>query len=72
VLIKRVWIEPDPEVGFDPATDSADVLVELALGVFETVFAQFGNDSEPLALLKECNAMTDIATGTESTVGRPG
>jgi hypothetical protein len=29
VLIKHVWIEPEPEVGFDPATDSVDVLVEM-------------------------------------------
>ena len=29
MLIKHVWIEPEPEVGFDPATDSADVLVEM-------------------------------------------
>lgn len=118
MLVKHVWIEPEPEVGFDPATDSADVLVEmednklwqahfvtlahlqqemqlsldvarqhartlaatqfmtletphvlvekltediiedvidnlLALGVFESVFAQFGNDGEPLRLWQE-------------------
>jgi len=29
VLIKRVWIEPETIVGFDPKTDSADVLVEM-------------------------------------------
>lgn len=29
MLIKRVWIEPAPEVDFDPTSDSADVLVEL-------------------------------------------
>jgi len=29
VLVKRVWIEPEPEVGFDPISDSADVLVEM-------------------------------------------
>jgi hypothetical protein len=29
VLIKRVWIESEPEIGFDPKTDSADVLVEM-------------------------------------------
>lgn len=29
VLVKRVWIEPEPELGFDPITDSADVLVEM-------------------------------------------
>jgi hypothetical protein len=122
VLIKHVWIEPEPEVGFDPVTDSADVLVEmedsklwqahfvtlahlqqemqlsldvarehartlavtqfltletphvlvekltadiiedvidnlLALGVFESVFAQFGNDGEPLRFFtgEQCN-----------------
>jgi hypothetical protein len=122
VLIKHVWIEPEPEVGFDPVTDSADVLVEmedsklwqahfvtlahlqqemqlsldvarehartlavtqfltletphvlvekltadiiedvidnlLALGVFESVFAQFGNDSESLRFFtgEQCN-----------------
>jgi len=122
VLIKHMWIEPEPAVGFDPATDSADVLIEmednklwqahfvtlahlqqemqlsldvarqhagtlavtqfmtletphvlvekltadviedvidnlLALGIFEGVFAQFGNDSEPLRRLQEkrCN-----------------
>ena len=122
MLVKRVWIEPEPEIGFDPISDSADVLVEmederlwqahfvtlphlqqemrlsqdvaqqhqralaitqflaletphvivekltpdiiedvidnlLALGIFEGVFAQFGNDSEPLRRLQEkrCN-----------------
>ncbi|RPI92047.1 MAG: hypothetical protein EHM39_13955 [Chloroflexi bacterium] len=29
MLIKRVWIEPAPQVTFDPETDSADVLVEM-------------------------------------------
>lgn len=29
MLIKRVWIEPAPEVNFDPARDCADVLVEM-------------------------------------------
>ncbi|MBN1202924.1 MAG: hypothetical protein JXJ20_13830 [Anaerolineae bacterium] len=29
MLLKRVWIEPEPEVGFNPCTDSADVLVEM-------------------------------------------
>jgi len=29
VLIKRVWIETEPEIGFDPAGDCADVLVEM-------------------------------------------
>jgi hypothetical protein len=29
VLIKRVWIEPESILGFDPETDSADVLVEM-------------------------------------------
>jgi hypothetical protein len=29
VLVKRVWIEPEPEIGFDPISDSADVLVEM-------------------------------------------
>ncbi len=29
MLVKRVWIEPAPEVNFDPTSDSADVLVEL-------------------------------------------
>lgn len=29
MLVKRVWIEPEPEVAFDPYTDSADVLVEM-------------------------------------------
>lgn len=29
MLIKRVWIETEPEIGFDPATDCADVLVEM-------------------------------------------
>lgn len=29
MLIKRVWIEPETIVGFDPKTDSADVLVEM-------------------------------------------
>lgn len=29
MLVKRVWIEPEPELGFDPIADSADVLVEM-------------------------------------------
>jgi hypothetical protein len=29
VLVKRVWIDHEPEVDFDPYTDSADVLVEM-------------------------------------------
>ncbi|MCC6800847.1 MAG: hypothetical protein IT325_12080 [Anaerolineae bacterium] len=29
MLVKRVWIEPEPEVAFDPYSDSADVLVEM-------------------------------------------
>lgn len=29
MLVKRVWIEPEPEIAFDPKTDSADVLVEM-------------------------------------------
>lgn len=29
MLIKRVWIEPEPELNFDPVRDSADVLVEM-------------------------------------------
>lgn len=29
MLVKRVWIEPESEVAFDPYTDSADVLVEM-------------------------------------------
>lgn len=29
MLIKRVWIEPESILGFDPKTDSADVLVEM-------------------------------------------
>lgn len=29
MLIKRVWIEPEPELNFDPARDCADVLVEM-------------------------------------------
>ncbi len=32
MLIKRVWIEPEPEVDFDPVTDCADVLVEMENG----------------------------------------
>jgi hypothetical protein len=29
VLVKRVWIEPEPLLGFDPERDCADVLVEM-------------------------------------------
>ena len=29
MLVKRVWIEPAPQMAFDPDTDSADVLVEM-------------------------------------------
>ncbi len=29
MLIKRVWIEPAPEVNFDPVRDCADVLIEM-------------------------------------------
>ncbi len=29
MLVKRVWLEPAPGVGFDPVNDSADVLVEM-------------------------------------------
>lgn len=32
MLVKRVWIEPEPEVAFNPYTDSADVLVEMEDG----------------------------------------
>jgi hypothetical protein len=32
VLVKRVWIEHEPEMAFDPDTDSADVLVEMEDG----------------------------------------
>jgi hypothetical protein len=32
VLIKRVWIEQEPQMAFDPYTDSADVLVEMEDG----------------------------------------
>lgn len=29
VFVKRVWIETEPKIGFDPLRDSADVLVEM-------------------------------------------
>lgn len=29
MLIKRVWIEPEPQMAFDPETDSVDVWVEM-------------------------------------------
>lgn len=29
MFVKRVWIEPEPRIGFDPISDSADVLVEM-------------------------------------------
>ncbi len=29
MLVKRVWIEPATAAGFDPTTDSVDVLVEM-------------------------------------------
>ncbi len=29
MLVKRIWIEPATVSGFDPTTDSADVLVEM-------------------------------------------
>lgn len=29
MFVKRVWIEPEPRIGFDPLSDSADVLVEM-------------------------------------------
>jgi hypothetical protein len=32
VLVKRVWIELEPEIDFDPFKDSADVLVEMVDG----------------------------------------
>jgi hypothetical protein len=32
VLVKRVWIEPAPQVTFDPETDCVDVLVEMEDG----------------------------------------
>lgn len=32
MLVKRVWIEHEPEVAFDPKSDSADVLVEMEDG----------------------------------------
>jgi hypothetical protein len=31
-MIKRVWIEPEGELGFDPYQDSADVMVEVEDG----------------------------------------
>lgn len=32
MLLKRVWIEREPQTAFDPRTDSADVLVEMEDG----------------------------------------
>jgi hypothetical protein len=32
VLVKRVWIEKEPQTAFDPLSDSADVLVEMEDG----------------------------------------
>ena len=32
MLVKRVWIEPEPEMAFNPYQDSADVLVEMVDG----------------------------------------
>ena len=32
VFVKRVWIEAEPYIDFDPDTDSADVLVEMEDG----------------------------------------
>jgi len=32
VLVKRVWIDHEPEIDFNPYTDSADVLVEMEDG----------------------------------------
>lgn len=32
MLVKRVWIEQEPETAFNPYTDSADVLVEMEDG----------------------------------------
>lgn len=29
MFVKRVWIETEPKIGFDPERDSADVLVEM-------------------------------------------
>lgn len=29
MLVKRVWIDTEPEVNFDPVRDAADVLVEM-------------------------------------------
>ena len=29
MLVKRVWIEPAPQMAFDPDTDCVDVLVEM-------------------------------------------
>ena len=29
MFVKRMWIEPEPQLGFDPTTDCADVLVEM-------------------------------------------
>lgn len=51
MLIKRVWIEPAPELAFDPVTDSADVLVEMENGeLWQAHFVTLAHLQEELQL----------------------
>ncbi|HEX3050555.1 MAG TPA: hypothetical protein VHP83_07875 [Aggregatilineaceae bacterium] len=54
MLVKRVWIEQEPEAGFDPRTDSADVLVEMEDGqLWQAHFVTLGHLRQEMQLSLE-------------------
>lgn len=54
MLIKRVWIDSEPEIGFDPKTDSADVLAEMEDGrLWQAHFVTLAHVQQELALSLE-------------------
>lgn len=51
MLVKRVWIEHEPELAFDPYKDSADVLVEMEDGrLWQAHFVTLAHLREELQL----------------------
>ncbi len=51
MLVKRVWIEHEPEIAFDPYKDSADVLVEMEDGrLWQAHFVTLAHLREELQL----------------------
>jgi precorrin-6B methylase 1 len=54
VLVKRVWIDREPEVNFDPSVSSVDVLVEMEDGkLWQARFVTLGHLKSELALSLE-------------------